>query len=249
MKGRVMQLLNSLLGWIRSFIGRHLLTLLAIGFAVYALWAVPQIANLWMQVPPIFGGWLLSVLYIIFVAYLALFYGLSLQINQGWRSIEELQKIQDTHSPGSTEVSAKKWTVAWLWRWMHLPPQVASSWLNRPVFGHRAKVRVLNSRKRWKILVLGVMCVTVCLIIFVWGATKIGSRWYTLAGAYCQFAGFWFLVLGAWFIFVFGFAKNDDQHAALLILSRVGRLLAWVLATSLFGEALWLLSCGEAHYC
>src|SRR6476619_1444479 len=83
--------LNLLLRKAREVITRYLYTILAIACVWYVLFAVPQISNLWMQFPPIFGGWAISLMFALFVTCLAAFYLASLWVNQGWESLPAIR--------------------------------------------------------------------------------------------------------------------------------------------------------------
>lgn len=227
---------------ISVFLTSQLFSICALVFALYVLFAVPQISNLWMQMPPFSGGVLVSLLFFVFVLLLGLFYGGSLVLNYDWKRYgqDNIRSDQPNANPSSKSIT--------LWRLVVFLPKVASEWLLRSVFG-KGEIEIPSTPK-WKSKALGlsILSLLCSVLIYAWGATKVGSRGYTLAGAYCQFIGIWFLLFGIWLIFVRVFTKTDHHPFAINLLFHAGRLLGWILATSIVGELLWIAACLEIYY-
>ena len=80
------------------------------------------------------------------------------------------------------------------------------------------------------------------LILCTYGARGESSRFYRLAGSACQEFGLLSFLIGGWLIFIPSAVSRENSLGS--IRTAQGRLLGWLMGSSLAGELLWILAGG-----
>lgn len=199
---------------------------------------VPQVFNLWYsQNPPLSSPstWLLLWLaFIVFLAAGLLFFGVSVYLVPS--PLTRRPRLGWTNERGATKKLMR------LVGWVFGIAAVVIDWVvTRPA-------ACIDKLHRWLRLALGLVVIGVSAALLVLGPSGTSSGFYVLSGAFIHNFGWWLVLMGIW-IAVCGIClpaggslldqlESGDARHPVLILG--GRLLAWLTASMLVAELLWI---------
>lgn len=219
---------RKLIGFAKTEIDRHLCFWVMFVVAVLAFVLVPQVAHTWREAKPegmspwMYGGFVLFVGVVIVFYVVSMFTVLrpfpfrigQIPLRRWWR--------RRRRTGGGWRF------LYWCWR----IPELACL----PLLAIRR--RLWNGAHGTRNARTAALSVPVAVAMLAFGAPGDSSRSYVLAGVLCGSLGILVLACGLWL------ALPSCRRGTRRIGPATGRMLGWILTTSLIGEVLWLMACG-----
>jgi hypothetical protein len=216
-------------GGVRRFLENHLAVALMSGLAVYVLFMVPQVKNIWHQMPPPSIWWWL---YFGFLLVLVWFYAGSILY------VLHVPPLQ-TDARGSTSVMLERF-FGWLPSRLANSLETIVSRIGRAIAPGGGSGPQFNAQKKLRIkrlAIAAIVCLAACMIAVWLGADSASSKTYSLGGSFCQKHAVLFGLIAIWLgccIF--------EPHSGGSVLWLFGRLLSWIFWTVCIGEVVWFLA-------
>jgi Patatin-like phospholipase len=209
--------------------------------ALYIFLEVPQVTNIWQQEPPWQSGVRRTVLYLAFIAFLIGFYALSMfvvirRFPVRWVQ-NRVEKFVNRQVTAWRQLGRRRfrrplyWLAAVTWR----APDLCCRWLVWSVSNPARRQSV--PKLAVCLFVIGAVGSTGLLL----GTRGESSRWYPLAGAFCQNMALLSLAATVWLLVAIrGYIGGADRPGKTALY--FGRFIAWLISTVMVGELIWVLA-------